>query len=77
MLTNNFYDNYESSPRFAKQIDEMCLSCPVQKICLQSGMDNKEFGVWGGVFLVWGKPSKDRNKHKTIEVWNEIKHAIS
>lgn len=77
MPTDRFYERYESNPRLAQAMDEMCLSCPVQKICLQQGIENNEFGLWGGVFLVYGKPSTERNSHKTKEVWDQIKNAIS
>lgn len=72
-----FYEKYEASPRIAKQTDQMCLSCPVRKECLQSGVENNEWGVWGGVFLVNGKPDENKNSHKTAEVWEEIREGIT
>lgn len=76
MPTNMFYDDYEADSNVAKVVDEACLSCPVMVQCLTRGMDNKEWGTWGGIFLVSGKPDKNRNAHKTAEVWRMIKERI-
>ena len=73
MDTNLFYDKYESDPNIAKNIDEMCMSCPVVSICYQSGIDNNEYGVWGGVFLNSGLIDKSKNLHKTSEIWKRLK----
>ena len=77
MPTNDFYDNYESNERVARTIDQVCLSCPVMAQCLERGMDNNEWGVWGGIWLTSGKPDTNRNKHKTQEVWDLIRERIS
>lgn len=74
---NNFYDDYESDTTVAKIIDEMCLSCPVMKQCLSEGMENGQWGVWGGIYLVNGKKDDNRNAHKTPEVWEEIRNRLS
>lgn len=74
--TENFFDNYESDREVAKVVDEMCLSCPVIKQCLDRGVSNSEWGVWGGVFLTSGKPDSNRNSHKTQEVWEEVRGRI-
>jgi hypothetical protein len=69
-----FYDQYERSPVVAEQVDQICLTCPVIAACSKAGQVNKEEGVWGGVY--WdgtGKPDKTRNKHKTRQVWDQIK----
>lgn len=71
-----FHEGYESSPRTAKTTDAMCLSCPVRKECLQSGIENNEWGVWGGVFLSSGKVDENKNSHKTDEVWQQIRDGI-
>lgn len=44
--------NSRAALNFAIEVDrltEICFSCPVQQECLQSAIDNSEFGVWGGV----------------------------
>lgn len=77
MDTNLFYEEYESDENVAKMIDQACLSCPVMTQCLMRGMENSEWGVWGGIYLTSGKQDKNRNSHKTEEVWQEIKERIS
>lgn len=78
MDTNLFFDKYELDSNMAKGIDECCLSCPVIKMCYQSGQENNEYGVWGGVYLSSGSIDKMKNMHKTKNVWKQIrqKHAI-
>jgi hypothetical protein len=73
MDTNLFFDKYESDINIAKSIDEACLSCPVIKICYDSGVSNSDYGVWGGVYLSAGSNDKVRNAHKTKDVWKRIK----
>lgn len=73
MDTNLFFDKYETDINIAKSIDEACLSCPVIKICYDSGVDNSDYGVWGGVYLNSGSNDKVRNAHKTKDVWKRIK----
>lgn len=77
MVTNWFYDDYESDVQVALTVDEACLSCPVMAQCLQRGMENSEWGVWGGIYLTSGKPDNNRNSHKTPEVWQQIRERIS
>lgn len=76
MELNDFYDNYETSDSVAKSVDEACLSCPVIAQCLQAGVENNEWGVWGSVYLTSGKPDMNKNSHKTPEVWKAIKELI-
>lgn len=71
-----FYEKYEASPRTAKITDQMCLSCPVRKECLQAGIENNEWGVWGGVYLENGKMSENKNAHKTQDIWESIREGI-
>jgi hypothetical protein len=70
---NWFYDNYETDPELAKQIDQMCLHCPVVKQCYENGVQGKEKGVWGGVYMDLGRTDHDYNKHKTPEDWKALK----
>lgn len=74
MDTNLFYEKYESDINIAKSIDQACLSCPVISICYQSGIDNNEYGIWGGVYLNSGSIDKARNIHKTPEIWKLLKN---
>lgn len=73
MEPNLLYDQYEIDINVAKNIDEMCLSCPVIKMCHDEGIGNNEWGVWGGVYLTLGVVDKARNMHKTPEVWKRLK----
>lgn len=73
MDTNLFYDKYEIDQNVAKNIDEACLSCPVLKMCYDSGVENSEYGVWGGVYLTAGDIDKTKNLHKTQEVWKRLR----
>ncbi len=73
MDTNLFYDKYEADPTIAKNVDFACLNCPVSKMCYQSGIDNNEHGVWGGIYLNSGSIDKARNLHKTNEFWKKIR----
>lgn len=78
MDTNLFFDKYEADVPIAKGIDQACLSCPVMKMCYESGVKNNEYGVWGGVYLSSGSIDKMKNMHKTKDVWKQIreKHGI-
>ena len=73
MDTNLFYDKYESDPNIAKSIDEACLSCQVIKMCHESGTQNSEYGIWGGVYLNAGATDRTRNLHKTVEIWKRLR----
>lgn len=73
MKTDLFYDVYESDINTAKGIDQACLSCPVIAICYQSGVENSEHGVWGGVYLNLGQHDSQRNSHKTKDIWKQLK----
>jgi len=73
MDTNLFYDKYEADVNIAKNIDEACMGCPVIKMCYESGTENNEHGIWGGVYLNSGSVDKTRNTHKTKEVGKRLK----
>lgn len=73
MDTNLFYDTYEVDANLAKGIDQACLSCPVIAICYKNGIENNEYGVWGGVYLNFGQHDRQRNVHKSKDVWKELK----
>lgn len=71
-----FHEDYENDPVFAQVMDSICLSCPVRKFCLREGVENQEFGLWGGVYLDRGKTDEAKNAHKTKEVWDRIRESI-
>lgn len=74
--TNWFFDDYESSPVIARQVDNMCLGCPVIAQCYNEGVRFKETGVRGGFYLMSGKPDKNRNRHKSQELVMELAKRI-
>jgi hypothetical protein len=49
------------------------MSCPVSKICFKTGVENNEYGVWGGIYLNSGSIDNSKNTHKSQEVWKKIK----
>jgi len=78
-LVDPMFDSYENDKGefpIRTAVDEMCLSCPVQQICYDYGVDNEQPGVWGGIYLNNGKHDRVRNSHKTKETWRRIKSKI-
>jgi Transcription factor WhiB len=73
MPINWFYDDYEIDKELAKQVDQICMHCPVIKQCYLEGIKNKEKGVRGGVYMDLGRPDKQHNSHKTTEMWKQLK----
>ena len=73
MDTDLFFDKYEADENIAKNIDEMCLACPIIDICYKNGVNNSDHGVWGGVYLTSGSVDKSRNIHKTNTIWKRLK----
>jgi hypothetical protein len=76
MDREDFYDNYEASETVANLTDQVCLSCPVMQECLRAGLDNSEWGVWGGIYLTSGKYEPNRNSHKSKEVWEKVRGRV-
>jgi hypothetical protein len=73
MPINWFYDDYESDKELAKQVDQICLHCPVIKQCYAEGVTNKEKGVRGGIYMDLGRSDKQHNLHKEQEIWKQLK----
>ena len=71
MDTNLFFDKYEEDQSFAKSLDNLCNSCPVNKTCFAWGVSQKEWGVWGGIYIENGKISREFNKHRSKADWAE------
>ena len=53
-----FFDDYEENESIAMAVKDLCDGCPVKAACLANGITNKEYGVWGGVYLEKGVPKK-------------------
>jgi hypothetical protein len=75
--TNLYFEKYEDQEIDRKVVDSMCSLCPVKKICFANGISGKEWGVWGGVYLVDGEINQARNAHKTKDIWQKILEAIN
>lgn len=67
--TNMFFEKYEEDVLLRDALDQLCNSCSVNKQCFAVGISQKEWGVWGGVYLEDGKISKEFNLHKDKEKW--------
>ena len=69
--TNMFFDKYEESETLRPAIDKLCASCPVRRQCFAVGVSQKEWGVWGGVYVENGRVSREFNKHRTKADWGK------
>lgn len=67
--TNLFFDKYEEDIDLRPAIDNLCSTCPVARMCFAVGVSQKEWGVWGGIYLENGKPSREFNRHRTKGDW--------
>jgi hypothetical protein len=67
--TNLFFDKYEEDELLRPAIDKLCSRCPVSKMCFAVGVSQKEWGIWGGVYLEGGQISKEFSKHKSKIDW--------
>jgi hypothetical protein len=70
--TNLFFDKYEEDLELRPQIDEFCSECPLVRHCFAVGVSQKEWGVWGGVYLENGKISRDASKHRSKQDWANV-----
>ena len=69
--TNLFFDKYEEEESLRPAIEKLCGGCPVQKQCFAVGVSQKEWGVWGGIFLEGGKISREFGRHKSKSDWGK------
>lgn len=69
--TDIFFDKYEESETLRLAVEKTCSECPVRRMCFATGVSNKEWGVWGGVYLENGKISKEFNSHRSKQDWAE------
>ena len=75
--TNIFFDTYEEDEKLRPVVDKICLECPVLTTCFAVGISNKEWGVWGGVYLENGKMSREFNKHKAKTDWATLWRTLT
>jgi hypothetical protein len=69
--TNLFFDKYEENINFRPAIDSLCSGCPIARQCFAVGISQKEWGVWGGIYLEGGKISREFNEHRDKAGWAE------
>jgi hypothetical protein len=68
---NIFFDRYEEVEASRKAVEKICSDCPVAKICFATGISQKEYGIWGGVYLEKGKVSREFSRHRAKADWAE------
>lgn len=69
--TNLFFDKYEENANLRGPIDKLCDECPIQRVCFAVGVSQKEWGVWGGIYLEGGKVSREFNTHRSKKDWGQ------
>lgn len=67
--TDLFFDKYEENEKLRPAVESICSDCPVMRRCFAVGVSQKEWGVWGGVYLEAGKVSREFGKHKSKKEW--------
>jgi hypothetical protein len=71
MDTEMFFDRYETDENVRVAVEDMCMSCPVVRDCLATGISQKSWGVRGGIYLENGEISREFSKHLTKKDWGE------
>jgi signal transduction histidine kinase len=67
--TNIFFEKYEDDELLRPAVDKLCSTCEVSKMCFAVGVSQKEWGIWGGVYLEGGQISKEFSNHKSKTDW--------
>lgn len=75
--TNIFFEKYEDDENLRFAIDNLCSGCIVRKQCFAIGVSQKEWGVWGGIYLEGGSISKEFTKHKDKQDWSETWQSLT
>lgn len=75
--TNLFFDKYEEEITLRSAIDLLCSKCPVVRQCFAVGISQKEYGVWGGIYLEAGEISKEFNSHKQQSDWTNTWQSLT
>lgn len=75
--TNIFFEKYEDDLLLRPAIDKLCSECPVMKECFSIGITQKEWGVWGGIYLEQGEISREFNNHKSKSAWANIWQTLT
>lgn len=66
---NLFFDKYEENEQLRPAIEALCSECPVARTCFAVGISQKEYGIWGGIYLEKGKVSRELGKHRSKSDW--------
>jgi hypothetical protein len=69
--TNLFFEKYEEDESLRPAIESICEGCPVQRECFAVGVSQKEWGVWGGIYLENGNISREFGKHRSKQDWGD------
>jgi hypothetical protein len=75
--TNLFFEKYEENESLRPAIDKLCSECPVLKMCFAVGVSQKEWGIWGGVYLENGQLSKEFSSHKDKSDWAQTWQSLT
>jgi hypothetical protein len=67
--TNLFFDKYEEDETLRPAVESICESCPVRRQCFAVGVSQKEWGVWGGIYLENGGISREFSRHRDKQDW--------
>lgn len=70
------FEEYQENQSYRNVIDTLCSHCPIQAACLMAGRENKETGIWGGIYLEDGSVSEKYNIHKSQEFYINLKEKI-
>jgi hypothetical protein len=68
---NLFFDIYEEEESKRPAVSSICAGCPVARQCFAVGVSQKEWGVWGGIYIENGKISREFNRHRSKKDWAE------
>jgi WhiB family redox-sensing transcriptional regulator len=47
---------FSENPEDLKEAIAVCQDCPLRRECYRGARRRREWGVWGGVFLKFGRP---------------------
>lgn len=75
--TNIFFDKYEEDEAIRPAVDKLCSACPVSRTCFAVGISQKEWGVWGGIYLENGIISREFNSHKDKKDWGNVWQVLT
>lgn len=67
--TDLFFDKYENDLEVRSFVEEVCSECPLARHCFAVGVSQKEWGVWGGIYLENGKISRENGRHRNKQDW--------